>query len=101
MRPIFLLLFISVSTALYSQGHNMKNNYLKFSAGRVLFGTGDVTGFSVNVEGAKQIIKSSKPFLNKLLVGGELSFENGVKNPVTANPTNEEFISKTFYQVSN
>lgn len=100
---IFLPAIIVLVLSLNSTAQNKKdyNYFLKLSAGRVLFGTGDVAGFSVNIEGSKNIIKTPKILLAKLLIGAEFSFENGVKNPVVDNPTNEEFINRSFYHISN
>jgi hypothetical protein len=39
--------------------------------------------------------------LKKLLLGTEISFETGVKNPIIRNPTAEDFIRITFNHVSN
>lgn len=101
MKVIFIFLLIStVFLQSFSQNQN-SNNYIKLSAGRVLFGTGDVAGFSINFEGTKNVIKIPRKFVDKLLIGAEFSFENGVKNPVIQNPTSVEFIETSFNHVSN
>lgn len=102
MKVIFSFLIVCVTSfPCFSQNKNPNNSYIKFSAGRILFGTGDISGFSINIEGSKNIIKTPKTFLGRLLIGVEFSFENGVKNPVIENPTIQEFINKSFAQVSN
>ncbi|HEY9361913.1 MAG TPA: hypothetical protein VIQ00_01530 [Chitinophagaceae bacterium] len=102
MKPFFVFLLISiVGLKAFSQNQKLINRYISFSAGRVLFGTGDVAGFSINIEGSKNIIKAPKKLLSRLLVGAEFSFENGVKNPVIENPTDQEFIRISFQQISN
>ena len=58
-------------------------------------------GYSFGVGLLKNVIKQPKPGLDKLVVGAELIFENGVKNPVIQNPTQEEFFSKTFRHTSS
>lgn len=55
--------------------------YLKISGGRVLFGTDDIGGYSINTEVSKNIIRNPKALLRKVLVGVEFAFETGVKNP--------------------
>lgn len=80
---------------------SFNKNYIKLSTGRVLFGTGDAAGFSINLEYSRNVIKVPKSLLNRLLIGSEFSFENGVKNPVINNPTAEEFIRTSFNHVSN
>ncbi len=42
---------------------NAKEYFIKLSSRRVLFGTGDIAGFSVSVEGAKNILKAPKQHL--------------------------------------
>lgn len=93
-----VLLFISLIT--YSQSPVKKDYYLKASGGRVLFGTGDVAGPGLGVEVSKNILKQPGKGVNRLLLGAELSFENGVRNVVAHNPTAEEFL-RSFRHVSN
>jgi hypothetical protein len=100
MRTTVFFVFCLISTCALSQQRNYKNS-IKLSSGRVLFGTGDVVGFSVNIEYAKDIVKLPKLFLSKLLIGSEFSFENGAKNPVVENPTAGEFFSSSFNHISN
>lgn len=94
---ILLLAIIFPTTTLLCQN----GKELSLSAGRVLFGTGDVPGYSINVELSKSILKQPKNIFAKLLLGAELSFETGVKNPKVINPTRPEFFSNTFNHVSN
>jgi hypothetical protein len=99
MKNTFLLFFIFFfSFTSFSQS---KNNYIKLTGGRVLFGTGDISGFGIGIEGAKNIIKQPRPFLNKLLIGGEFLFEDGVQNPKIFNPTVQDILyGKMFRQTS-
>ena len=85
----------------FSQTNSNKDIYLKLSGGQVSFGTGDFLGYSFSLDASKNVIKRPSFALDKLLVGGELIFENGVKNPIIQNPTQEEFFSKTFQHVSS
>ena len=94
---LLLLAIIFPTTVLICQ--NKKQ--LSLSGGRVLFGTGDVPGYSINVELSKSILREPKNIFSKLSVGTELSFETGVKNPKVIDPTFPEFLSKTFNHVSN
>lgn len=101
MRNIILiLLFVQLYHA-QAFGQTTKNKYsLKLSSGRVSFGTGDVPGFAVGLEAAKNIIKTPKPGLNKLLFGAELMFENGVRQPKVNNISIEDFLT-IYYHTSN
>lgn len=67
----------------------------------MLFGTGDVLGYAINVELSKSFLKRPTAIISKLRLGAELSFENGVMDPKVINPTILEFFFKTFYHVSN
>jgi hypothetical protein len=100
-NSFLIFLFALVSYSSYSQTANSKNLYLKFSGGRVAFGTGDFLGYSFALDMSKNVIKKSNWGLSRLLIGGEFIVENGVKNPVVQNPTFEEFIAKTFRHTSN
>ncbi|HZG70220.1 MAG TPA: hypothetical protein VEY51_01685 [Chondromyces sp.] len=95
LSSLLLLSFFS-----FGQSNLTKPYYLKLSGGRVAFGTGDILGPSVNIEGAKDLLKQPKKGVNRLLLGTELSFETGVRNVVAINPTVEEFL-RSFYHVSN
>jgi len=102
MKKTILVVFFSFTCfQTFSQRVQPKNTYLKFSGGRVSFGTGDFLGYSFSFEGSKNIVKKSHWGLDKLLIGGEFIFENGVENPVIQNPTFLEFINKTFDHTSN
>ena len=90
--PFFLILVISTSVA------TAQNKYVRLSGGSILFGTGDVPGYAIRVEYAKNVIKSSK---TRLFMGSELSFENGFRNPKIDNPTIDEFRGHTFYHITN
>ena len=74
---------------------------LAVSTGRVLFGTGDVVGYGINVEGLKRINKISRPGLHQLHIGVELLFEQGQSKIRVKNPTDQEFITEVFHHVSN
>ena len=102
MKKIILTFFFaSILIQSFSQTVQTKNTYLKLSGGRVSFGTGDFLGYSLAFDISRNVINKSRWGLDKLLLGGEFIFENGVKNPIIQNPTFEEFISKTFRHTSN
>ena len=92
---------MAIFTVTFSQTDATKKYHLKLSGGQVSFGTGDFQGYSLGVEASKNILRKSYFGLDKLLFGGELIFENGVKNPVIKSPTNEEFFSKSFQHISS
>ena len=98
-KLFFLMLFVA-TVPVYSQENPIKNRYLNVSGGRILFGTGDIPGFGIGVELTKNIAKESRPGLSRLLVGGELIFENGTRNPVITNPSQNELFFDSFYHTS-
>lgn len=100
-KYVFILLFSLFTFPSFSQSPKLPNTWLRLSGGSVSFGTGDFMGYSFGVGLLKNVVKKPKPGLNKLLVGGELLFESGVKNPVIQNPTQEEFFAKTFRHTSS
>jgi hypothetical protein len=87
MKTILSLFILMVSISVHAQ-----DSYVKLSGGYLMFGTGDVQGYSTKVEYAKKIIKGSNA---RLFVGPELAFESGTKNPKVHNPTFEEFAGTT------
>ena len=94
-RIIITAILISLFTPIFSQTNASKNYYLKLSVGQVSFGSGDFSGYSFSFEASKNIVKRSTFALDKLLLGGELIFENGVKNPKV-----DDFL-KSFHHVSS
>lgn len=99
-KPLLLLTFsMLISFFCYSQS-NLRPYYLKLSGGRVLFGTGDILGPAIGIEGAKSLLKQPKRGVNRLLAGAEIFFETGVRNVVAINPTVEEFL-RSFDHTSN
>ena len=71
--------------------------YIKLSGGSVLFGTGDIPGFGIYVEGSGNVFKKNKYLSKHLQTGMELYFESGVKNPTVINPTPDEFSHDPFF----
>ncbi|MDQ6903763.1 MAG: hypothetical protein M3139_12220 [Bacteroidota bacterium] len=98
MKAFFIFLAIIFPTTLL---HCQSKKELTVAGGRMLFGTGDVPGYSINVELSKSILKRPIPGVSALRLGAEVSFENGVKDPKVVNPTFAEFFSESFYHVSN
>ncbi len=97
---ILTAIAISCCFTIFAQTTQQRNTYFKLSAGNVSFGTGDYMGYSVSMELSKDLVKKPVWGLNKFLLGGELVFENGVKNPVIQNPSFSDMI-QTFHQTSN
>lgn len=92
---IFLCLVILIVSA----SANAQNRYIQLSSGYILFGTGDVQGYSFKAAYAKNILKNAK---SRLYIGPELCFENGVQTPKMLNPTREEFLyGPQFYHITN
>ncbi len=92
-------LFLALQNHSYSQ-IQAGAKYLKLSGGRVIFGTGDIGGFGVYVEGSGNPFKKIRYLAEHLQVGAELYFENGVKNPKVENPTGDEFSRRDFSHIS-
>lgn len=101
MRKTFFLLVFALSSTVAFNQTSVPQYYLKLSGGKVSFGTGDVLGFWVGVEASKSLLKKPVTAVNKLLLGAEVSFENGVRTAQTYNPSVEDFYFQRFYQVSN
>jgi hypothetical protein len=101
MKKTFLLLLCFPVLIICAQEKLPHRYEAKLSAGRVLFGTGDIPGYGINIEGARSLSRQPEDAPNRLLVGVELSFENGAKRPVVENPTTEQYLAKSFAQVSN
>ncbi len=102
MKKIILIsLILSLTTISFCQTTNSKNVYLNFSGGRVSFGSGDFLGYSFSFEACQNIMKKSSFAVDKLLLGGELIFETGVKNPIIENPTLDQFFGRSFQHVSS
>lgn len=77
-----LLGLISYATLFAQQPQISKEWYLKVSGGSVSFGTGVFANtYGIGIDVSKNIIMKPKPGIGKLLVGGELLFEQGVNSP--------------------
>lgn len=99
-KKLLVAFLVLLSLTALSQSPQPSGSLLRLSAGRVSFGTGDFLGYGIGVDVSKNMIRTPRPGLHKLLIGGELFFENGVKNPVIQNPTIGQFFSSSFQQVS-
>lgn len=99
-KNVLILLFTFFSLSVFGQSSQSSETILRLSGGRVSFGTGDFLGYGLGLDLSKNVIAKAKPGLNKLMLGAELLFENGVKNPVVQNPTIGEFFSTSFQHVS-
>lgn len=97
---LIFLLFVFINVSVFSQSSVTSGSLLRLSGGRVSFGTGDFLGYGLGVDFSKNMIRTPRPGIQKLLLGGEILFENGVKNPVIQNPTIGEFFSTSFQHVS-
>jgi len=94
-----LLVIIGCTVMMFA--HAQKNEvYIKASAGRLLFGTGDIRGYGVNLELSTPLTNKTDNYLQHFHAGVEACFEAGATQPVVQNPTAGEF-QTTFYQVSN
>ncbi len=59
-KNLLLFIFSFFFFQSFSQTIRSKNTYLKFSGGRVAFGTGDYFGYAVRFEASENIIKNSR-----------------------------------------
>ena len=100
-KNILLLFFVLCTIQSFSQTTSKNNTYLKISGGRVSFGTGDLLGYSFAFEASRNIVQKPTWGLAKLLIGGEMIFENGVKNPTIQTAPYEQYVDKSFYHTSN
>lgn len=96
---LIVLLFCLFTLQAYSQ-KNIRNNYIKLSAGRMLFGTGDIVGYAANVEYAKRL-SPDKMVLKHFAIGAELSFEDGVSKPDIYAPSGRQSLSPTYHSATN
>lgn len=92
-KHLLLAFFTLTGNLIFSQSNSNKDVYLKLSGGHVSFGSGDFLGYSISIEASKNIIKKPSFPLDRLLLGGELFFENGVNNPVVNNPAPAQFFT--------
>ncbi len=99
-KILIVALFTLISISAISQTPHSSGTQLRLSGGRVSFGTGDFLGYGIGVDYLKNMIQTPRPGVHKFLLGGELLFENGVKNPVVQNPTLGEFFGTSFQHVS-
>jgi hypothetical protein len=98
MKTIFIFIIcLEISLVSFSQQNGIKPNSIKLTAGRIIFGTGDIFGYAVNVEYAKFLKHNSAKHFS---FGAELSFENGSTHPVVINPTIQEFLFGSRYQAT-
>jgi hypothetical protein len=99
-KNLLILIFALISISAFSQSSQSSETILRLSGGRVNFGSGDILGYGLGIDLSKNVIAKAKPGLNKLMLGAEMLFENGVKNPIVQNPTIGEFFSTSFQHVS-
>jgi len=78
-----------------------RGTWLSLSGGQAAFGSGDVVGYSISIGAATQVNKESRFALNRLLLGGEMFFENGVNLLSTGNVSGQTWIFGSFRHNSN
>ena len=99
MKTAFIFLFCLGFIYGMGQQTHFSNN-VKLTGGRILFGTGDVPGYGVNVEYSRRLNANKNP--NKHFSwGADLSFEYGSRQPKVVNPTLSEFLNETYYATTN
>ncbi|MEO6684049.1 MAG: hypothetical protein ABIN48_14600 [Ginsengibacter sp.] len=95
MKKVIITILLSCFVFFAKSQIKQSNEYLlKLSGGHVTFGSGDFFGYSVSLDASKNVIKNPSFALNKLLIGAELIFDNGVKNPPISS-------INSFYHVSS
>lgn len=100
MKQVLLLILILGCMPETGGAQPGNNLYLRLSGGHMSFGTGDYTGYAIGLEVSKNVIAKPRWGLARLLPGGEILFEHGVKKPVIDNPTVSQFFSSTFRHTS-
>jgi hypothetical protein len=102
MKKMWLItIFLLIGNFSFSQRSSNNPFFLNLSAGRVNFGTGDILGYAILIDASKNIKKKPSFALSKLLLGTEIIFEHGVRNPVVEDATVDQFFNQSFYHVSN
>ncbi|MEO6932280.1 MAG: hypothetical protein ABI151_11675, partial [Chitinophagaceae bacterium] len=87
MKSVLVSLLVIFSiTQSFGQKEMPRISSISLSGGHMSFGTGDILGYSLSVEGLTQLNKRSSNRANKLLIGGELFFENGARSATTSSP---------------
>ncbi|MCC6287081.1 MAG: hypothetical protein IT249_04285 [Chitinophagaceae bacterium] len=99
MRFLFVLIALNYAALSYCQ-ENSPIKYIKVSGGRVSFGTGDVPGYGIYIEGCGNFIKNSGYLSDHIQLGGEIYFQSGVKNPKVRNPEPLAFFNYSFRHYS-
>jgi hypothetical protein len=87
MKKLLLLTLLLTYGSLHAQNISEKN-MIRFSVGRVAYGTGDYFGISFGTEYSRKLAKHFS-------VGAEASMESGSKHPSPKN------VYTSFYHVSN
>lgn len=73
MKSVLVCLLVIFSIARSFAQHGLPRiSSIALSGGHMSFGTGDILGYSLSVEGLTQVNKRSSKRANKLLIGGEL-----------------------------
>ena len=55
--------------------------YLKLSAGKIYFGTGDIAGYGIYTDYSFRLGKQTQTYWKHFQAGGELGFETGATQP--------------------
>jgi hypothetical protein len=97
MKSIIVVLLTALSTCALAQNKIATDNFVKLTAGRIIFGTGDIFGYAINIEYAKRYGQDRRN-LKHFALGAELSFEHGATHPKIINPTVEDFLWGPFYR---
>ncbi|WP_346236037.1 hypothetical protein ABDK00_017495 [Niabella insulamsoli] len=101
MRIITITLLVTICSLFCIP---LKGQSVKLSASGlyISFGTGDFLGYGIGVGVSKNLIKKPRLGLGQLLVGGELFFEQGKKEPTIydTSPADILYNEPTFYHVS-
>lgn len=94
-------LFLFFTTATAQSIQTAKDWYFKLSGGSVSFGSGVFeTGVGIGIDVSKNIVKNPSAGLGKLLLGGELLFEQGVNSPEMGYISSQTIALNTFGHVS-
>jgi hypothetical protein len=78
----------------------INKNLFGLSFGSMDFGTGDFSGYGLNIEFTSRL-SHEKSCLRHFAGGVELSFDEGNEQPKVVNPSLQEFYDKVYYSTAN
>src|SRR5438270_9320698 len=98
MKKLLFTFLILVLLCDCSQSQtNIFPKAFKLTAGRIILGTGDIFGYSANLDWTERF-GDIKNKVSHFAWGGEISFEHASTHPTVINPTLQEFLYGPMYR---